>query len=117
MGHAVIEHFVEKLGTQPVVHVSDYVDPSEDSAGATGAVVVIDTQDGSPIDGDVPTFVSGTPNKFAPMPGGTAAMAPTFIASGATYRVPDNKQSLFAMTINNEGTIDIGDNAFLIMVD
>ena len=48
---------------------------------------------------------------------GGAGMVPTFIASGATFTVPDNKQALYAMTIDNEGTIDIGDNAYLVMVD
>ena len=101
----MIEHGVEKLSSQPVVHVSDYVDPSEDPGGATGAVVVLDTQDGSPNDGDVPTFVAGTPNKFVPRQGGTASMVPTYIAPGQTYVVPANRQALFRRTIVNEGSL------------
>ena len=47
----------------------------------------------------------------------SGGFAPTFIASGQTFEVPDNKQVLYAVTIDNEGTINIGDNAYLVMVD
>ena len=49
-------------------------------------------------------------------PTGPAGLGvPYFIASGDTFTVPVNIQSLFAMTIDNEGTIVV--NGFLIQVD
>lgn len=115
----MIEHGIDKLDVQPLVQVSDYVDPADDDSTpqATGAVVVLDTQDGSPIDGDVPTFVAGSPNKFKPMVGGTASMVPTYIAPGQTYQVPANRQALYTIPIINDGTIAIGANAYLVLVD
>lgn len=109
------ESSIEKITSQPVVHISDYVDPSTDPGGATGAVVVIDTQDGSPNDGDVPTFVAGTPDKFKPMPGGSGSMVPTYIAPGQAYSVPANRQITYAIPIDNEGTLDT--EGYLILVD
>jgi hypothetical protein len=114
----MIEEFVEKVATQPLVQVSDYVPVSADTgdAPAKGAVVVIDTQDGEPNDGDVPTYVAGTPNKFKPMQGGTASMTPTRVLTGQTFLIPDNKQTLYTIPIVNEGTIAIGSNAYLVLV-
>jgi hypothetical protein len=40
---------------------------------------------------------------------------PYFIASGDTFTVPDFIQSLFTMTIDNEGTLDVV--GYLIQVD
>ncbi len=60
------EHDVEKLEKQPLVHDGDYIDPSTDTDGAVGAVVVIV---GTPGVGDAPIF-DGT--KFVPTtPGAT----------------------------------------------
>lgn len=47
--------------------------------------------------------------------GGGAAGIPLFIASDETFIVPDNQQSLFAMTIDCEGIIDI--EGFLVAVN
>ena len=44
-------------------------------------------------------------------------MVPTFITSGETFTIPANKQALYAVTIDNEGIIDVGTNSFLIGVD
>ena len=95
------------IETQPVVKDSDYVTPT---GTATGAVVVLD---GTPAVGQVPTF-DGT--KFTPGTGAAGAMVPTHIPSGETFTVPDNRQALFAMTIDCEGFIDVGENAFLIEI-
>lgn len=42
---------------------------------------------------------------------------PTYIGPAETFTIPDNKQALFAMTIVNDGIIDIGTNSFLVAVD
>lgn len=48
-------------------------------------------------------------------PSTSTSFVPYFIASGETFSVPINKQALFAMTIDNEGILDI--DGFLIQVD
>lgn len=45
----------------------------------------------------------------------TGAFVPTFIADDDTFTVPTNRQALFAIDIDNEGTLEI--NGFLIQVD
>jgi hypothetical protein len=45
----------------------------------------------------------------------TGAFVPTFIADDETFTVPANRQALFAIDIDNEGTLEI--NGFLIQVD
>lgn len=116
----MIEESIEKISSQPVVWDTDYVpatdDPATGAAQAKGVVVVMDTQDGEPNDGDVPTFVAGTPNKIKPLPGGTSGMTPTRILAGQTFLIPDNKQVLYTIPIVNEGTIAIGSNAYLVLV-
>lgn len=42
-------------------------------------------------------------------------MVPYFIASGDTFTVPEFKQALFTMTIDNEGILDV--EGFLLEVD
>lgn len=46
-------------------------------------------------------------------PGGP--MIPTFIAAGTAFKVPVNMQALYAMTIDNEGILDV--EGYLILVD
>lgn len=46
---------------------------------------------------------------------GANGMVPTFIAAGETFFVPEFKQALFEMTIDNEGILDI--EGFLVQVD
>lgn len=46
---------------------------------------------------------------------GANGMVPYFIASGETFTVPEFKQALFAMNIDNEGILDV--EGFLIEVD
>jgi len=45
----------------------------------------------------------------------SGGFVPVFIASGDTFLVPDDKQALFAMTIDNEGTLIV--DGYLVMVD
>jgi len=56
---------------------------------------------------DLPTDTGGTDN--------TGAMTPIFIESGDTFTIPEDKQAVFAMNIDNEGIIDC--EGFLIEVD
>lgn len=46
---------------------------------------------------------------------GANGMVPYFIAAGETFTVPEFKQALFAMNIDNEGILEI--DGFLIEVD
>lgn len=46
---------------------------------------------------------------------GTGGLVPVFLASGDTFVVPANRQQTFAMTIDNEGTLEI--DGYLVMVD
>lgn len=46
---------------------------------------------------------------------GANGMVPYFIAMGETFTVPEFKQALFAMNIDNEGTLEV--DGFLIEVD
>lgn len=47
---------------------------------------------------------------------GSGGFVPTYIGPTETFTVPANRQALYAMTIDNEGLIDLGDNSFLIEV-
>ncbi len=44
-------------------------------------------------------------------------MAPTYIGPTETFTVPDNRQALYTIPIVNDGTIAIGTNAYLVLVD
>lgn len=48
---------------------------------------------------------------------GSGGFVPTYIAPGETFTVPDNRQATYAITIDNEGTIELGENAYLSFVD
>jgi hypothetical protein len=43
------------------------------------------------------------------------AFVPVFLAAGETFTVPENKQALFAMPIDNEGTLIV--DGYLVWVD
>lgn len=67
---------------------------------------------------------AGTPNGYSAVVsdgfivwGLLSVGVPTVIASDETYIVPDNRQVLYAVTIDNEGTITIGENSYLVFVD
>lgn len=47
--------------------------------------------------------------------GGSAAGVPLFIAAGDEFVAPANQQTLFAMTIDNEGILDV--EGFLVAVN
>jgi hypothetical protein len=42
---------------------------------------------------------------------------PTYIGPAETFTIPDNRQATYAVTIDNEGTIELGENAYLSFVD
>lgn len=67
-------------------------------------------------DGDTIVFDDAT-DTWVPGSGSTSAgeMVPYFIASGDTFTVPVFKQALYAMEIDNEGTLEV--NGFLLEVD
>lgn len=46
----------------------------------------------------------------------SGGFTPTYIGPTETFTVPANRQAFFAMTIDNEGLIDLGENAYLIEV-
>ena len=46
----------------------------------------------------------------------SGGMTPTYIGPAEVFTIPDNRQAFYAMAIDNEGLIDIGDNSFLIEV-
>lgn len=66
-------------------------------------VVVVDT--------DPITFEAWPPATV----GAEGAMVPYFIAAGDTFTVPEFKQALFSMTIDNEGILDVV--GYLLEVD
>lgn len=47
----------------------------------------------------------------------SGGFVPTFIASGETFTIPDNRQAVYAHEIDNEGTIELGENSYLTFVD
>lgn len=53
----MIEHGVEKVEVQPVVHDPDWVDPASDAEGAQGFLLAV-WCDAPPSDGDVAVFVA-----------------------------------------------------------
>jgi len=53
--------------------------------------------------------------RFATIPAGSAAFVPTYIGPTETFTVPENRQALKAMAIDNEGTLTV--DGFLIEVD
>jgi hypothetical protein len=66
-----------------------------------------------PVDGDVLVYDAGSGEYIPGEP--SSSMVPTFIPSGSTFKVPLYKQAMFAMTIDNEGILDVA--GFLIEVD
>ena len=46
----------------------------------------------------------------------SGGFTPTYIGPAEIFTIPDNRQTFYAMAIDNEGLIDIGDNSFLIEV-
>jgi len=61
---------------------------------------------------DVQAAIEAVASGSVPSSGG---LVPTFIDSTETFTVPANRQALFAMTIDNEGILDVV--GFLIEVD
>jgi hypothetical protein len=53
----VIEHAVEKLEVQPVVHDPTFIDPAGDADGATGFMLAV-WCDTPPDDGDIAVYVA-----------------------------------------------------------
>lgn len=82
------------------------------STGATGATGATGPAGASGATG--PTGPSGATGATGPT-GPAGLGVPYFIASGDTFTVPNFIQSLFEMTIDNEGTIDVV--GYLIQVD
>lgn len=58
----MIEHGVEKIEVQPVVHDPTFVDPADDSNGAQGFVMTV-WCDTPPTDGDVAIYIAAN-NRF-----------------------------------------------------
>lgn len=84
-----------------------------ESVEGTGGTVGPPGEDGE--DGEQgPEGPPGPPGPPGPA-GSSGGMVPTFIAAGETFNVPQYRQALFAMTIDNEGIIDL--DGFLIQVD
>jgi hypothetical protein len=73
--------------------------------------------DGPAADGDVLRYDEAT-DTWLPIGLSTIAtdgMVPYFVASGDTFTVPEFKQALFSMLIDNEGTLAV--DGFLLEVD
>lgn len=79
-------------------------------AGLSGEIVV-GTTPGGELGG---TWASPTVDATHSGSTHTASMVPYLIASGETYTVPLNKQALFEMVIDNQGTLVV--DGYLIMV-
>jgi hypothetical protein len=107
-----IEYDTDKIERVPVVQDTAHPDHTDDPDGATGALVALD---GPPVSGGVPTYDTGTGKHTSQVPGALGGMVPTFIAPDETFTIPANRQALYAMDIDNEGTLDI--EGFLIQVD
>lgn len=70
---------------------------------------------GTKTEGHAPVIQGDGTVAWAEVAGG-GGMTPTYIGPTETFTVPDNRQALFAMTIDNEGAIDLGENSYLIEV-
>ncbi len=76
----MIEHAVEKVSVQPLVHDPEFIDPSTDTDGAQGILLAVYCTT-TPDDGDVAVFVAAN-NRFEIRPGATPG-APVTVSDGA----------------------------------
>jgi hypothetical protein len=74
----VIEHGIDKVEVQPLVHDATFIDPATDDAGAEGFVMVVYCPT-PPSDGDTAVYVAAN-NRFELRSGG--AGAPVTISDG-----------------------------------
>lgn len=117
MGDAVREHGIDKVELVPNVEDPTIPPAQVDATPPRYLVAVV----GAPVVGYTLSWNEDDPLGIGFMgyctwaASGAGAMVPTFIADGETFTVPANKQALFAMDIDNEGTLEV--DGFLIQVD
>ena len=91
----MIEHGVEKIEVQPVVHDPTFVDPADDSNGAQGFVMTV-WCDTPPTDGDVAIYIAAN-NRFELRPQST-------LTTGAPVTVEDGMGG-FLFVFDEDGNV------------
>ena len=91
----MIEHGVEKVEVQPVVHDPTFIDPATDSDGAEGFLLAV-WCDAPPTDGDVAVFVAAN-DRFELRPQST-------LVTGSPVTVGDGSGG-FLIVFDNDGNV------------